>query len=461
MRDRRGRIFLSYRRADSAAIVDHLYERLLAKYGRKCLFRDLDDIPLGKNFRDHVREVIAGCDIVLAIIGKQWSGGKGRLANRIMEEDDPVRIELEVANEAGAWVIPVLVGGALMPTANTLPATLSRFPELNAATLATGQDFEHHLGMLMREIDRVLRNRGKTVVPRPDWLTPAVSAATTLACAPPLLFLASALFEIPFSGGVVTVGVFVMTLAAAMATAMFAVDALLSGRIGWSEPQQRPILAGALLFLLAFPAFYWLGDRLAAEIPIRDPDHLATQLLAEFRAARDDQNAAGESDFATAREIVDAMLRIDPDNGTAWYFAGEIERRGTPELFDSQSCFTGAPENGPLTLDRFQDDFLRYRDKDMRLGATTASDWGTEICYQGQGFCPQRTAWISHLLAYDNFMLAQSSGAAERRALLESARRYAEQAMRFQRPEGGLGFTQCMDTTVLRDRLDAELADEK
>ena len=90
MQDRRGRIFLSYRRADSAAVVDHLYDRLVARYGRQCLFRDLDDIPLGQNFRSHVREELARCDIVLAVIGRNWSGGKAASASRIMRDNDPV-----------------------------------------------------------------------------------------------------------------------------------------------------------------------------------------------------------------------------------------------------------------------------------------------------------------------------------------------------------------------------------
>ena len=457
MPDKRGRIFLSYRRADSAAVVDHLYTRLVAKYGRKCIFRDLDNIPIGKDFRDHIREVIDECDVVLAVIGRHWCGGKGASANRIMRDDDPVRIEIEEGLKAHALVVPVLVGGANMPSAASLPPSLEEFRARNAATLATGLDFEHHLASLFGKLDEYLRQCGKTVVPRPDWLTPAVSIAATLAVAPPLLFLASAIFGIPFSGGVVTIGVFVMTLAAALATALFAVDALLSGRVGWSQPQQRPVLAGALLFLLATPAWYWAGDRLAAAIPIRDSSHLSKQLLAEFREARAQLESTGDGDFDDARRIVDAMLKIDPDSGAAWYFAGEIARRGNPDLFDAQGCFKGWPDGGSGSLDAFEDDFRRYRDNNESMGAAYASDWSTDVCYEGNGYCPQRVAWVSHLLAHDALLRSRRLEGSERTRLLESAGDYVEVALRFPRPEGGRGFTQCLDSNVLAEQIEAAL----
>ena len=456
MADKRGRIFVSYRRADSAAVVDHLYGRLVAKYGRKCVFRDIDNIPIGQDFRVYIREMLEDCDIVLAVIGRKWCGGKGA-ASRIMQDDDPVRIEVEEGLDSRALVVPVLVNGAAMPSQASLPRSLEAFPSRNAATLATGLDFEHHLASLFGKLDAYLKQCGKTVVPRPDWLTPAVASAATLAVAPPLLFASSALFGIPFSGGVVTVGVFVMTLAAALATALFAVDAFLSGRIGWSQPQQRPVLAGALLFLLATPAWYWAGDRLAAAIPIRDPAHLSKQLLAEFREARAQLVATGDGDFGDARRIVNAMLTIDAESGSAWYFAGEIARLDNPRLFDAQSCFKGWPDGESGSLDAFEQDFLRYRDNSLSLGTASTNDWSSDVCYEGDGYCPQRVAWVSHLLAYDTLLRARDAVGSERIKLLESAGDHVEVALRFPRPEGGRGFTQCLDSSVLADQVEAAL----
>jgi hypothetical protein len=458
MPDKRGRIFVSYRRADSAAVVDHLYDRLVAKYGRKCVFRDIDNIPLGMDFREHIRSVIDECDIVLAVIGRNWTGGKSASVNRIMRADDPVRIEIEEGLKARALVVPVLVGGAHMPTAASLPPSLEEFPARNAATLATGLDFNHHIGSLFAKLDEYLKQCGKTVVPRPDWMTPAVAAAATLAVAPPLLFASSALFGIPFSGGVVTVGVFVMTLAAALATALFIVDAFLSGRIGWSQPQQRPLLAGVLLFLLAMPAWYWAGDRLAAAIPIQEPSHLSKQLLAAYREALSGIELHGKGDFGKPRQIVAALRTIDPEDGSAWYFSGEITRRSNTRLFDSDGCFRGWPKGETGSVKPYQRDFERYRDNAERMGGAAMTTWDAPACYEGNGYCGQRFAWVHHLMAYDYLVTARSESGAVRIATLNDAKAAVAEALRFRRPDGGAGFDQCMDDGVMAKQIDAELA---
>ena len=45
-----GRIFISYRRADSQYATDRIYEKLAAQFGADSVFMDIDDIPLGVNF---------------------------------------------------------------------------------------------------------------------------------------------------------------------------------------------------------------------------------------------------------------------------------------------------------------------------------------------------------------------------------------------------------------------------
>ena len=460
MRDRKAHIFLSYRRADSAAVVDHLYDRLVARYGRECIFRDIDNIPLGKDFRDHIGTVIGGCDIVLAIIGPCWHGGRGASANRILREDDPVRIEIEVAIEAGALVIPILVGGAEMPNRQKVPPSLHGLPALNAATLATGRDFEHHLTLLFKKLDEALQGSGKSVLQKPNWLRPATAAAAVIAVTPLLLFAASAPFGIAFGPGIVPAGVVVMALATAGLLVLFFLDWSFSGRIAWASAKGRAYLVGGLLFVLLLPALFWAGSRIADAMPIRDTRHLSKRLLVEFDKARSQMISTGHGDFAASREIVDAMREIDPDSGIAWYFAGEILRLSNPQLFDAQSCFRGWPPDRIGSLDAFQQDFFRYIDNDASSSeATRSPDWGTEICYaaSGQGYCPQRTAWIYQLLAHDSFLDASARQGDARLTRLRNAREYVGKALRYDRPEGGSGFTQCMDSTDLRNQIDSAL----
>ena len=458
MRDRQARIFVSYRRADSAAVVDHLYDRLVAKYGRKCVFRDVDNIPLGMDFRQHVRSVIDECDVVLAVIGRNWCGGKGA-TSRIQQEADPIRTEIEEAFAAGALVIPLLVGGAQMPDKGQLPATLEEFPVLNAATLATGRDFEHHLSLLFGKLDEALRQRGKVVLRRPEWLRPLEVAGAIVAVTPLLLFVASAIFGIPFGSSVAPASVVAMALAAALATALFVADLILLGRIGWSQSRQWPFASAALLFVVTLPAYYWAGTTLTAAIPIRDTWHLSKQLLVAFGEGRAQLMTTGHGDFSRARQLANAIREIDPDNGAAWYFDGEITRLENPLMFNAQSCFKGWPPGKSGSLDSFEQDFQRYLDNDRKLGEMAQiTDWGTKACYdEGRGYCPQRTAWIYQLLAHDNFMQAAGASGAERVALLKNARDYVEQALRYTRPEGGNGFTQCLDSAVLQQKAEAEL----
>lgn len=460
MRDRRGHIFLSYRRADSAAVVDHIYDRLVARYGKDCIFRDLDSIPLGTDFRDHVRRVIGSCDVVLAIIGRQWHGGRGSSAKRIMEDDDPVRIEIEVAIESGALLIPVLVGGAGIPKKQHLPPSLQELPALNGAALGIGRDFEHHLILLFRKLDEALRLRGKSIVRRPDWLQPAATAAATIAVIPLLLFLASTVFEIPFGPAVVPVGVVIVAVATAMSLSLFFVDWSLSGRGGWSFFRQRPLCAGTCLFLLGLPLVYGVASQLAHAIPVRDVRHLSRQLLVEYGKARAQIASSEKGDFTAARRIVDDIRDIDPEHGIAWYFAGEILRLENSGLFDSQSCFRGRPPGTFDSLAPFQQDFRRYIELERALGGMTRiTDWGTEPCYasSARGYCPQRTAWVYQLLAHDNFVDAGTVDGDARIARLTNARDYVQQALRYNRPEGGVGFTQCMDSSVLLSQITSAL----
>ena len=113
-----GRIFISYRRADTANQAGWLADRLVAQYGRNQVVKDVDSIQLGNDFADVIAAAVTSCNVLLALIGHQWlaaaPGG-----------DDYVRVEIESALTRGVQVIPVLVDGARMPTAAELPPGLA------------------------------------------------------------------------------------------------------------------------------------------------------------------------------------------------------------------------------------------------------------------------------------------------------------------------------------------------
>lgn len=149
------RITISYRRDDSGVITGRIFDRLATHYGREAVFRDIDNIPLGVDFRKHISGILDASDIVLAIVGPRWIGpraGPSRLANAA----DPVRVEIETALRKDRPLIPVLVLRGSMPRVEQLPESLQDFAYRNAVSIDAGQDFDVHMARLIRAMDRSL-----------------------------------------------------------------------------------------------------------------------------------------------------------------------------------------------------------------------------------------------------------------------------------------------------------------
>jgi hypothetical protein len=150
------RITISYRRDDSLDITGRIFDRLGTHYGREAVFRDIDDIPPGVDFRSYISQMLDASDIVLAVVGPRWIGPSSG-HNRLGNEADPVRIEVETALGKGISLIPVLVMGADMPRAEQLPESLAEFAYRNAVRIDSGQDFDGHISRLIRGLDLVLK----------------------------------------------------------------------------------------------------------------------------------------------------------------------------------------------------------------------------------------------------------------------------------------------------------------
>ncbi len=73
------RIFLSYRRQDSIGVAGRIYDRLRAHFGNDAVFMDIDSIPFGEDFREHIDAAVSQCDVVLAVIGSKWAGEAVRI----------------------------------------------------------------------------------------------------------------------------------------------------------------------------------------------------------------------------------------------------------------------------------------------------------------------------------------------------------------------------------------------
>ena len=89
------RLFISYRRDDSAGYAGRVHDRLQQEFGPNLLFMDVDSIPLGTNFAKVLGDEIAKCDVLLAIIGPGWLDARDDSGHRRLENpDDFVRMEI-------------------------------------------------------------------------------------------------------------------------------------------------------------------------------------------------------------------------------------------------------------------------------------------------------------------------------------------------------------------------------
>jgi hypothetical protein len=150
------RIFISYRRDETAYAAGWLFDRLAEQYGRGRIFKDVDSVVLGDDFVEVITAAVGSCDVLLALIGSRWltiadEGGTRRL-------DDPndfVRLELEAALTRPVRVIPILVDAARMPRADELPPSLAPLVRRQALELSPSR-FTSDTNRLLTVLDNVL-----------------------------------------------------------------------------------------------------------------------------------------------------------------------------------------------------------------------------------------------------------------------------------------------------------------
>lgn len=145
------KLFLCYRRDDSAHFAGRVQDRLGSEFGRDLLFMDVDTIPLGLNFSKVLREEVAKCRVLLAMIGPNWLDAVDKDGNRRLDDpNDFVRIEIAAALQRDIPVIPILLDGARVPKADELPK------DLGELSMRNGLDVRH--ASFHDDIDRLVRN---------------------------------------------------------------------------------------------------------------------------------------------------------------------------------------------------------------------------------------------------------------------------------------------------------------
>jgi len=146
------RIFISYRREDSAGHAGRLFDVLRAKIDG--VFMDVTGIEAGVDYVEAIERAVGSCDLLLVVIGREWlacANARGR--RRLDDPNDFVRLETAAALERNIRVIPVLVEGAEMPGVEELPGPLKPLARRQALELRDTRweaDVEHLVSVVRR-----------------------------------------------------------------------------------------------------------------------------------------------------------------------------------------------------------------------------------------------------------------------------------------------------------------------
>jgi beta-lactam-binding protein with PASTA domain len=174
-------IFISYRREDSAGHTGRLFDRLRARLGHDRVFMDITGIEAGFDFVDTIERAIGSCDVLLAVIGPEWltcADSRGR--PRLEDPNDLIRIEIVAALTRKVRVIPVLIAGAAMPSAQSLPDDLRPLARRQATELRDTK-WDPDTGDLIGVLERVLSTSAPA---ESDLKLNTISQRSSVAAAP-------------------------------------------------------------------------------------------------------------------------------------------------------------------------------------------------------------------------------------------------------------------------------------
>src|SRR4051812_48268820 len=121
-----GGIFLCYRRESEPHLAGRLYDRLQRAFGEENVFIDVKGIPPGANYTEAIKQKIASCNVLIALIGPDWTAARDRNDRRRLDNpDDFVALEIGTALALDrVVVIPLLYNAAAFPAEEDLPEAL-------------------------------------------------------------------------------------------------------------------------------------------------------------------------------------------------------------------------------------------------------------------------------------------------------------------------------------------------
>lgn len=158
------RLFISYRRDDSAGYARALNDRLAQQFGAAQVFIDVDDIPAGATFDTTIAQALGASAVLLVLIGPRWLAPGADGWPRLHDPADFVHREVAAGLAGGAQVIPLLLDGAAMPAADLLPASL-RALALRQAQVIDARRFAADTDALVGRLHTLLGHASASAAP--------------------------------------------------------------------------------------------------------------------------------------------------------------------------------------------------------------------------------------------------------------------------------------------------------
>jgi hypothetical protein len=173
------RVFISYRRDESAGYAGWIADSFEEYFGEDAVFRDIDSLEPGLDFSEAIERALESSEVLLAVIGKHWLTATDAAGQRRLENPhDFVRIEIATALKHNIRVIPVLVQGASMPSADEVPEDLAPLTRRNAFELHdTG--WRDDIRRLITVIERVIKGTSAATPDDPEVKRPSKKQTAT------------------------------------------------------------------------------------------------------------------------------------------------------------------------------------------------------------------------------------------------------------------------------------------
>jgi formylglycine-generating enzyme required for sulfatase activity len=182
-----GKIFISYRRAESVKDAMHLKTLLDKAFGTNRVFLDVSSMDGGANWPQTLERELAESDVMAVLIGKDWSNVRDKYGKRRLDDPhDKVRYEISQALMHRLPIMPVTLDGAAVPDAAELPGDIVALTDFQAKLLRT-ESFEQDADAIAKQLKVLLKKQQRGV---PLWwvgLGGAVALAAGVAAGPVVL----------------------------------------------------------------------------------------------------------------------------------------------------------------------------------------------------------------------------------------------------------------------------------